>query len=134
MAVQHLTDAELTRLAEELRAAVPPLNEDEQRIAVAVYRLLAEGEPVVETRIPAASGIAADKVARTLARWPGVYRDDHGDIVGFWRLTQQEFPHTASTSTDASCGAGAPGTPSSSRSSSAEPLASNRSAPRQASG
>lgn len=45
MPVQHLTDTELGELADELTAAVPVLDPDEQRIAVATYRLLAEGDP-----------------------------------------------------------------------------------------
>ena len=48
MPVQHLTNAELTQLADELRAGIPVLDPDEQRIAVALYRLLAEGTPVAE--------------------------------------------------------------------------------------
>ncbi len=92
MPVQHLTNAELTKLADELRAAVPVLDPDEQRIAVAIYRLLADGAPVTDTRLAEAVALPHEQVARTLGEWPGIYRDEQGDIIGFWGLAQQEFP------------------------------------------
>lgn len=88
----HLTDAELAQLASELRDAAPPLGVREQRLAVSLYRLLAEGEPVSEARLAERAGLARDEVAAALGEWPGVYRDDAGAIVGFWGLTPQELP------------------------------------------
>lgn len=92
MPVHHLTDAELIPLADELRAGLPVLDPDEQRIAVALYRLLAEGTPVAEPRVAEAVALAPERVAATLRGWPGIFRDERGEIVGFWGLAQQEFP------------------------------------------
>ncbi len=95
MAVLHLSEQELARLASELHAALPSLDVDEQKIARAVHRLLAEGEPVPESRIAHTAGVASDRVALALETSPGfVQRDERGDVVGFWGLTVQELsPH-----------------------------------------
>ena len=92
MPVQHLTNAELTQLADELRAGLPVLDPDEQRIAVALYRLLAKGTPVAEPRLAEAVALPPERVAATLGGWPGIFRDERGEIIGFWGLAQQEFP------------------------------------------
>jgi len=79
-------------LAAALIAASPELDPTGQRLAVTVYRSLAEGEPVDEDLLVERSGIAAAEVARALDAWPGVFRDEAGRIVGFWGLC---IPRTA---------------------------------------
>ena len=73
-------------LAAELVEAIPPLEEPDQRVALAVYRLLAEGESVLPLRI-------AERVGALLDSWPGVYRDSEGRVIGFWGLALGEMPH-----------------------------------------
>jgi len=92
MSVTHLSDPELTQLAGELRAALPQLEPEEQSIAVALYRLLAQGTPVTEKRLANAAEVASETVAHALDSWPGVYRNDGGDVIGFWGLTIGEMP------------------------------------------
>jgi alkylmercury lyase len=68
------------------------LGEDEQRLAVAVFRLLAAGDPV---SIPAAAEAAALPVPRVtsiLRSWPAVFWDDHDQVTGFWGLAVAEMP------------------------------------------
>ena len=79
-------------LAAALIAASPELDPTGQRLAVTVYRSLAEGEPVDEDLLVERSGIAAAQVARALDAWPGVFRDEAGRIIGFWGLC---IPRTA---------------------------------------
>jgi len=90
--VTEIDDTEFLQLAAELRDALPPLDEEEQRIAVSLYRLLAEGNPVGEAPIARAAAVPAEQVSRALAEWPGVFRNDAGDVVGFWGLTVIEMP------------------------------------------
>jgi len=79
-------------LASRIAAAMPPLSEDEQRLAIELYRQLAEGEPVVPQRLAPQIGVSAGWVDQTLECWPGVYRDELGGVIGFWGLTQRPMP------------------------------------------
>jgi alkylmercury lyase len=80
-------------LAAALIEASPRLDPDGQRLAVTVYRTLAEGSPVAEPVLAERTGIAAAEVARILDAWPGVFRDGAGGIVGFWGLCLPETVH-----------------------------------------
>lgn len=75
----------IDRLADAIGAAVPDLDEAEQRIAAATYRTLASSGPASPDAIAASVGVSADRVRSALDSWPGVYRDDD-DVVGFWGL------------------------------------------------
>jgi len=75
-----------------IATATGQLGEDEQRLAIAVFRLLAAGHPVA---IPAAAAAAALPVPRAeaiLRSWPAVFWDDHDQVLGFWGLALAEMP------------------------------------------
>jgi alkylmercury lyase len=82
---------------EKVSAAVlalfPPLGATEQRIAMALYRLLALGKPVATAALADAVHIPPDEIERTLNGWPDVRRDRVGDIVGYAGLTVLETRH-----------------------------------------
>ena len=74
-----------------IAAATGQLAEDEQRLAVAVFRLLAAGHPVT---IPAAAEAAAmpePQAVSILRSWPAVFWDD-GQVTGFWGLALAGMP------------------------------------------
>jgi alkylmercury lyase len=71
-------------LAEAISAAMPALDVTGQQIAVAIYRLMGDGEPVTLEAIARAADIPVDGVEDSLNSWPGVYRDDEDRVVGFW--------------------------------------------------
>ncbi len=71
-------------LAEAISSAMPRLDATEQQIAMAVYRRLAEGEPVSSEAVARSVNIPVGRVDAALTSWPGVYRDDEGRVVGFW--------------------------------------------------
>jgi len=73
-------------LAHSISAAMPTLDETDQQIAIATYRLLAGGEPVAIEAIAGAVGVPAARVDAALESWPGVYRDDASRVAGFWGL------------------------------------------------
>lgn len=79
-------------LARELAAAMPALDTEQQRAAISLYRLLAEGEPVAPERIAERAGLAPEQVQALLDTWPGVYRED-GRVIGFWGLALDRMPH-----------------------------------------
>lgn len=76
-----------------LAGAAPDLTEDGRRVAVAVYRLLATGEPVTVEAAATASALTTAAAERTLRSWPAVYRDDQDRVVGFWGLALSEMRH-----------------------------------------
>jgi len=85
-------------LADALTAAAPTLDPGEQRLALELYRLLVRGKPVTPSDL--ASNVGADPadVEAALGRWPGVFRDRKGRIVGFWGFAVRGMPHRMSTS------------------------------------
>jgi alkylmercury lyase len=77
---------DLQELDRELRTAMRELDPAEQRLGIALYRLLAEGEPVDPRRL-------GDGAAKILAGWPNMFYDDEGRVVAFGGLAIPEMPH-----------------------------------------
>src|SRR3954453_11053479 len=80
-------------LARAIGAARPSLEPEEERLALAVYRLLAEGEPVSVTALANHLDRSAVVVERSLDGWPAVFRDDEQRVVGFHGLALGETAH-----------------------------------------
>jgi alkylmercury lyase len=83
-------------LAAELVAGAPPLTEREQHLAICLYRLLAEGEPVEAGVLADRAKLAPDEVDRALADRPGIFRDERDRVIGFLGLSIQPMPHRLS--------------------------------------
>lgn len=75
-----------------LAGARPRLTPDAQRLAVAVYRLLATGRPVRVDQAAAAANVPGRDAERIAHEWSAVYWDEHDAIVGFWGLTVEPIP------------------------------------------
>ena len=60
----------------------PALTRDGRRVALATYRLLADGAPVEVEQIAARSGLDSSRVQALLDSWPGVFRDQAERVVG----------------------------------------------------
>jgi alkylmercury lyase len=80
-------------LASEVAAATPPLSEDEQRLFVTLYRLLAAGQSVDATDLANSAGQPLDAVSDALERLPGVFTDEQRRVIGFWGLSIRPMPH-----------------------------------------
>jgi hypothetical protein len=80
------TDAALT-------AATPSLDEDGQRLAAAVLRLLAAGQPASISAAAAAAAMPSSQAEAALRSWPAVFWDDQGRVTGFWGLALAAMPH-----------------------------------------
>src|SRR5437867_2773180 len=82
---------------EQVSAAIlalfPPFSATEERVALTLYRLLAEGGPVSPAALASAAGVSTAQVESMLSRWPGVYRDDDRCIIGYGGLTIAETRH-----------------------------------------
>jgi alkylmercury lyase len=80
-------------LAQAIGAARPSLDAAEERAALALYRLLADGEPVAVAALANRLDRPRAQVERTLERWPGLFRDDRQRVVGFHGLALGETAH-----------------------------------------
>lgn len=80
-------------IAAAMRAALGDLTDEQRRIAVALYRLLADGDRVTVAQVAARAGVDPAGVQGFLDTSPGVYRDDDGAVIGFWGLAIPEMPH-----------------------------------------
>ncbi len=80
-------------IVERLAALLPPLADDEACVALTLYRQLAQGPPVTVEALTAAAGLTQGRVRSLLNEWPGVFRDDHARVIGFWGLTQTQMAH-----------------------------------------
>ena len=88
-----MTVTTVQELSEAIAAAVGDPDERARRIAVALYDLLAHGEPVTPAALAARAGVDEAVVTATLNGWPGVFWDDEGRVVGFWGLAIPEMAH-----------------------------------------
>jgi alkylmercury lyase len=84
---------DLQHLAVAIRAARPRFGADEQPVALALYRLLAEGAPVTEAALAERCGVPAVSVAEMLDTWPEVFRDEQGRVVAFGGLSVTQTRH-----------------------------------------
>lgn len=70
-----------------IKALMPKLGSEERSVALEVYRDLAERGTISVGSLCARTGLDASRIEALLVHWPGVYRDEQRDIVGFWGLT-----------------------------------------------
>src|SRR5262245_1832909 len=93
----HAMTSEIKAKVEDIASAVmsafPKLSEAEQRMSLALYRLLSYGEPVIPRQISETTGIARRIVRDAIARLPGIKRNSDGAIVGHCGLSVLPTKH-----------------------------------------
>jgi alkylmercury lyase len=80
-------------LVQALHSASRPMDAAGQRLAVALYRTLAEGKPVAAAELAGRTGRSVEEVTATLDGWPNVFYDRRHRVVAFWGLALPEMPH-----------------------------------------
>jgi alkylmercury lyase len=89
-----MLSARIDQVAATILEHSPQLASEGRSVALATYRLLADGSPVGVDHIAARVHLDATRVESLLSSWPGVFRAEGGPIVGFWGLSTTEFgPH-----------------------------------------
>lgn len=81
------------KLVEALNSASRPLEVAEQRLAVVLYRTLAEGRPVAAVELARRTDRSVEEVTATLDDWPNVFHDQHRQVIAFWGLALPEMAH-----------------------------------------
>ncbi len=76
----------LQALADAVVKAEPDFDGPARRVALATYRCLAEGTAAPVPEIAERAGERVEMTEELLTSWPGVFRDDGGNVVGFWGL------------------------------------------------
>ena len=92
----YAADHDLARPSSSLLARLPRFTPAEQRLGLALYRLLARGAPVTHGELAAALDLPTTRVAELLAGEglrAMVYQDD-GRVVGFGGLALAPMHHT----------------------------------------
>lgn len=78
-------------LSEAIAGANVFTDEQGRPIAVALYELLAQGEPVSTAALAARASVLEAVVLAKLRAWPGIFWDDQARVVGFWGLAIPEM-------------------------------------------
>lgn len=82
-----------SQVSDFLVQAFPEINREQQQLSLHIYRSLALGKPVSVTQLQKLTGLTAGFISQNLQSWPGVFFDDHKNVVGFWGLTTRETSH-----------------------------------------
>jgi alkylmercury lyase len=84
---------DIPALVAEFTAAHPDVDPEQQRLALALLRLLAEGAPVRPEELAARTGVPLADAASHLDRLPEVERDEEGRVVAYAGLTLKQTQH-----------------------------------------
>jgi alkylmercury lyase len=76
----------IERIAKAFIDGCPRLDADDQRLAQTVYQQLVRRGSATPAAVAEQLGWPVADVETRLTRWPAVFRDDAGAIVGFWGL------------------------------------------------
>lgn len=88
-----LTQQSLDELVTTVSNLFPKLTPDEQRISVALYRLLMQGRPVAREMLAAQVGLSLAQLDAVLRGWYDVFYDAAGEIIGYGGLTLEQMKH-----------------------------------------
>jgi hypothetical protein len=66
-----------------------------RRIAVALYRLLAEGESGSSRQVAERVHLPVEEMDHPFGSLPGVFTDERGAVIGFWGLALSERASSA---------------------------------------
>jgi len=81
------------KLLDAFPKAFVEIGPKEQDVAIALYRLLALGQPVTHQQLANAGALPVDAVDELLRDWLGVYHDSDGKVSGFLGLAVGETSH-----------------------------------------
>src|SRR5207302_11202210 len=76
-------------LGKFLREVMPRLNAEERIVALEIYKALAASGTISVAALSERTRLAPSRVEAIVSSQTGVFRDESGDVVGFWGLTAQ---------------------------------------------
>ncbi|MAE73533.1 MAG: hypothetical protein CL675_05515 [Bdellovibrionaceae bacterium] len=82
------------KVIEGLKPCIPKLGKQSQRVAVGIYKGLAEGIFVNPKKLSQKMDLPPNLIEEILESFTGIYKDESKNIVGFWGLTvAMDTPH-----------------------------------------
>lgn len=84
---------DIPTLAAEFTAAHPKLDPFQQRLVLATFRLLGEGQPFGPEKLAEHVDLPVDEITSYLDEWPMVQRDEQGRVIAFSGLTLKPTSH-----------------------------------------
>ena len=87
---------ELEEVSSQLLACLPTFDEEEQRLAVEIYRQLADGAPLRREQLAKSLDLSNSRLSEILRRQniqSMTYADESGNVVGFGGLAVVAMPH-----------------------------------------
>jgi alkylmercury lyase len=84
---------DIPALAAEFTAAHPELDPSQQRLTLALFRLLGRGEPVAPHELAERARLPLDDVVSHLDRAAMVHRDEYGRVRAFGGLSLEQTSH-----------------------------------------
>lgn len=91
--VESMENATLDELRAMLRASFPPLDHDEQKVSVTIYRLLVRNQTVTRCLLAESLRMPLAVVEDMLERWWGIEYDERKRIIGYRGLTTRVTRH-----------------------------------------
>ncbi len=85
---------QLQTVANAVANASPDFDDQQQRIALWVYRTLGKGAPATPSEIAHLAGTSVNDVEALLTSIPGVFFNQDGNVVGFWGLDTRRLSPT----------------------------------------
>ncbi|MBN9098168.1 MAG: hypothetical protein J0I49_08670 [Pseudonocardia sp.] len=99
MTTHPVQPVDLRGVAAALGDAFLPMTPVEQQLAREIYRTLLTGHAATVADLAARLHADPQRLAASLERWPGLYRDPQQRITGIWGLALTDMPHRISTAT-----------------------------------
>jgi alkylmercury lyase len=82
-------------IREQLKKVLPPIKEREQRVALAIYRLLAqEGTPLTLSALSQTVEMPLRYLESMTKKWPDLHRNDLGEIEAYAGLSTSKTRHS----------------------------------------
>lgn len=88
-----MNELTIDQLAGAIAQATFDVDAEGRAVARSLWDLLTAGQPVPVETVAAHAGVEVASVSARLEAWPGVFRDDGGNIVGFWGLALPRMSH-----------------------------------------
>ncbi len=89
----HISLTELVQLSQHFVEAFPVMDRSQQLLALNLYRMLAQGNPVSTAQLVKENDYDFDDAQHILDNWPDVFFDDNHNVIGFLGITIQAMPH-----------------------------------------
>jgi alkylmercury lyase len=88
-----MTKPTIDDLFAQVLSSLPSLNEEEQKVSIQLYHLLAQGNPVSPQQLTGSLQLPVERIRQILDSWWGIDYDDQGRVIGYWGLTLKPTQH-----------------------------------------